>query len=203
MNVPARARQEARRSARLSAWRRKAADWAPMTVLVLCLVATVACFAWLCVAMHDNRTIARLASGHDIDVGAQASPAVTFARAKFFMDRDDFEQSQPLVEQVVHSGREDEATHVLYDAGNARLHHAISLIEDNKFDAAAADVVLARDFYTRALRIDPQFWDAKYNLDIAMRLVRDLPDVDIPGQDLKQPTSKLWTDLPGLPKGGP
>jgi mxaK protein len=62
---------------------------------------------------------------------------------------------------------------------------------------------LARDFYTRALRIEPQFWDAKYNLDIAMRLVRDFPDVEIHGDDQKRPTSKLWTDLPGLPKGGP
>jgi mxaK protein len=192
-----------RRASPLRAWRGKAAAWAPVIGLVLCVLAAVVCVAWLGVALHDNRTIARLASGHDIDVGANASPAVTFARAKFFMDREDFEQSQPLVERVAHAGQKDMTTHVLYDAGNTRLHHAIRLIEDNKFDAAAADVILARDFYTRALRIDPEFWDAKYNLDIAMRLVRDLPDVDIPGQDLKQPTSKLWTDLPGLPKGGP
>ncbi len=63
--------------------------------------------------------------------------------------------------------------------------------------------MLARDFYVRALRLEPGFWDAKYNLDVAMRLVRDFPDVQIQGDDRKRPTSRLWTDLPGLPKGGP
>jgi mxaK protein len=187
----------------MSGLRRRLSAWTPPVLLGLCVIAGLACLAWLCVSIHDNRLIARLASGHELEIGAHSPPQLIFARAKFFMDHDDFEQSQPLVERVVESGSEPSAIHALYDAGNARLHHAIGLIEDNKFDDAAADVVLARDFYTRALRIDPQFWDAKYNLDIAMRLVRDLPDVDIPGDELKRPTSKLWTDLPGLPKGGP
>ncbi len=122
---------------------------------------------------------------------------------KYLLDHDEFERAQPLIENIVGAGRADIAVSILYDAANSRMHHAIQLIEDNKFDAAAADVVLARDYYTRALRIDPQFWDAKYNLDIAMRLVRDFPDIDVPSDDRKKPTSNLWTDLPGLPKGGP
>jgi mxaK protein len=203
MNGPVRSRPSASRGRHIRTLRRKAGAWAPVVALILSGLVALGCFAWLCVSVYDNRTIARLASGHEIQVGARAAPAVIFARAKFLMDRDEFEQSQPLVESVVRSGTVEAATHILYDAGNARLHHAIRLIEDNKFDAASADVVLARDFYTRALRLDPQFWDAKYNLDIAMRLVRDLPEVDIPGEDVKQPTNKLWTDLPGLPKGGP
>ncbi len=202
MNVPSRRRSDLWGSAQaVRSWRRFMA-WLPMALLVLFLAGTLAFVIWLGILVRDNRTIRRLASGHDIDVGPQASAAVSFARAKYLLDRDEFEQSQPLVERVVVAGGTTAATGVLYDAGNARLHHAIHLIEDNKFDAAAADVVLARECYSRALRIDPQFWDAKYNLDIAMRLVRDLPDIDS-AEASQQPTSKLWTDLPGLPKGGP
>ncbi len=161
------------------------------------------CLAWVSRSILDNRRIAALIGGHEIDVGTQPSSAAAFARAKFFLDREQFDEAQPLVERVARLGTGEQAAQILYDAGNARLHHAIHLIADNKFDAATADVLLARDFYTRALRIDPAFWDAKYNLDIAMRLVRDFPDIDIPADDRKKPTTRLWTDLPGLPKGGP
>jgi mxaK protein len=54
------------------------------------------------------------------------------------------------------------------------------------------------------LRLKPDDWDAKYNYDIAMRLVRDLPKGE--GEDQHDPLKtpeKLWTDLPGVPKGLP
>lgn len=177
--------------------------WLPAVALTVCVAIVLSSASWLWLAVRQNRTVAALADGHDIAVGTRDAPELMFARARFYLIRDEFEQAQPLVEAVARIGAPRTAAAMLYDAANARVHHAIRLIEDNKFDAATADVVLARDFYIRALRIEPGFWDAKYNLDIAMRLVRDLPDVDIPRDDRKQPTSKLWTDLPGLPKGGP
>lgn len=196
-------RQHTGFSSRVRGLWRKAGAWMPLVLLALCALGALASIAWLFMSILDNRRIALLATGHDIAIGARASPGVTFARAKFLLDRDEFEEAQPLIESVVRSGAPGAAANILYDAANARLHQAIRLIEDNKFDAATANVMLARDFYMRALRIDPQFWDAKYNLDIAMRLVRDFPDTEIRGDDQKKPTSKLWTDLPGLPKGGP
>jgi mxaK protein len=171
--------------------------------VVLGILTMLACIAWVALAMSDNRKIALIASGHDVHISASASPAVTFARAKYLLDRGDFEEAQPLIENVVRLGTSGAAANLLYDAANARVHLAIQLIENNKFDTATANVVLARDYYTRALRINPQFWDAKYNLDIAMRLVRDFPETILRSDDKQKPTSKLWTDFPGLPKGGP
>lgn len=177
--------------------------WLPETSLLIALPCLVAALAWLGVRISDGRKVAALISGYDISVGVNDAPEVMFARAKFYLDRDEFEQAQPLVQRVAQSAPMQTAANILYDTGNSRLRHAIHLIEDGKFDAATADVVLARDFYMRALRLEPGFWDAKYNLDVAMRLVRDFPDVQIQGDDRKRPTSRLWTDLPGLPKGGP
>lgn len=177
--------------------------WAASAVLTVAVMVVLSSIGALVSSRRENRTITELAGGYNRQVGTGDSPGLLFARAKFYLDRDDFEAAQPLLERVVQRGSPQVGAAMLYDAGNARLHHAIKLIEDNKFDQAAADVVLARDFLTRSLRIDPGFWDAKYNLDIAMRLVRDFPDVQIPQDDTKRPTTKLWTDLPGLPKGGP
>jgi mxaK protein len=177
--------------------------WLPATVLALSTAAMLLSAGWLLRSMRQTRTVAALAGGHDIAISTREAPELMFARAKFLLDRDEFEQAHPLAERVVQLGTPRMAADMLYDMGNARLHHAIQLIEDDKLDAATADVILARDFYIRSLRIQPDFWDAKYNLDIAMRLVRDFPDVQIQSDDRKRPTGKLWTDLPGLPKGGP
>ncbi len=200
--MPMRRREPVPSTWRLAVWR-QVRSWATVVLCCLAALGLLVCLVWLGVSMYDNRKIAGLVTGHDIQVNTRAAPMVMFARAKYLLDRDEFEQAQPLVESVVRVGTTALGANILYDAGNARLHHAIHLIEDNKFDAATADVLLSRDFYTRALRIEPGFWDAKYNLDIAMRLVRDFPDVEINGDDQKRPASKLWTDLPGLPKGGP
>jgi mxaK protein len=65
-------------------------------------------------------------------------------------------------------------------------------------------VRLAKDGYRRSLALDPGLWDAKYNLDVAMRLVRDFPQIDRMSEE--EPADlpvRLWSDLPGLPRGLP
>ncbi|WP_244500147.1 hypothetical protein [Methyloceanibacter superfactus] len=44
----------------------------------------------------------------------------------------------------------------------------------------------------------------KYNLDVAARLVRDLPQIAPSEEPLQQePRKDLWSDLPGVPRGAP
>ncbi len=93
---------------------------------------------------------------------------------------------------------------LLYNLANARLRIAIEAIEQGSLDKAIASVNLAKTAYRLALRIDPEAWDAKFNLDIAMRLVRDLPQQDDAAEEKSPEEPKqLWTDLPGVPKGLP
>ncbi len=93
---------------------------------------------------------------------------------------------------------------MLYNMANARMRAAIAAIGKGDYDKAIPLVALAKSEYRSALRLDAADWDAKYNLDIAMRLVRDLPQAV--GEDEEKPLEtpqKLWTDLPGVPKGLP
>ena len=63
---------------------------------------------------------------------------------------------------------------------------------------------LAKDDYRLALRLDPTAWDIKFNFDVAMRIVRDFPGYEQEGEDVPPDAPKrLWTDLPGVPKGLP
>ena len=58
---------------------------------------------------------------------------------------------------------------------------------------------LAKDDYRRVSR---RAWDAKHNLDVASRLVRDLP-TSRKARTLPRRRQELWTDLPaeGCPDG--
>lgn len=156
-------------------------------------------------ARRDNATIDALAAGEDVGIDPEkASSAVLFARAYYFLKRDRIDEAQVLLDQA--NFRADAKTRVLmlYDAGNTRLRASFAAIERGKFDRATSLVNLAKEDYNQALRLDPQAWDVKYNLDVAARLVRDLPQIAPSEEPLQQePRKDLWSDLPGVPRGAP
>ena len=162
----------------------------------------------------ENAIIEQLEKRNDIAVNEQAASHVAFARLRFLTAIGRLDEALPWVELLagrsvqagVNSSAQDTAIAVqaLYNMGNARLGHAIELLGSSQTDEAPSSVRLAKEYYVRALRLDPSFWSARYNLDIASRLVRDLPQAEIT-EDEESPDApkRLWTDLPGLPKGLP
>lgn len=154
--------------------------------------------------LRDNATIEALAAGRDVPVSAEASARVLLARAYFLMTRDRLDEAHPLVELLARRGAPALAAAGWYDLGNARLASAIDHLERTQIDPAVPQVRLAKAAYRAALTLDPGLWDAKYNLDIALRLVRDFPEMERELKDEPQEAPKrVWTDLPGLPKGLP
>lgn len=161
---------------------------------------------WLYVdKLQTNTAIDKLRTGTNVDVDAtRGSAPLLEARAAFLLRRNRFEEAQPYLDQA--ELRADPAIYarMLYNMANARMRGAVRSIEKGDFDKAIPLVALAKSEYRSALRIDPEDWNSKYNLDVAMRLVRDLPQAV--GEDeekaLETP-EKLWTDLPGTPQGLP
>lgn len=175
-----------------------------MLVLVAGLAATAFIAGRLLLDRRDNALIASLTAGHDLATGPEDPPALIFARLHFLTTRGQLDEAQPLLNQLL--GRNDRriAVAALYDMANARLRTALDHLESGRIDPAVPLVRLAKENYRRALTLDPGFWDAKYNLDVAMRLVRDFPQIDAEGEEIPPEAAKrLWTDLPGLPKGLP
>ncbi|MGQ9369562.1 hypothetical protein [Azospirillum sp. ST 5-10] len=157
----------------------------------------------LLLGLHDNRLIGGLAAGRDLATDEPVVADVRFARAHFLMLRDRLDEAQAQVDHL-DPGDRTLAAAAQYDLANARLRTAFDLLEAGRLDPAIPLVRLAKDGYRRALVLNPGFWDAKHNLDVAMRLVRDFPEIEREPEDEAQPTDKrLWTDLPGLPKGLP
>ena len=93
---------------------------------------------------------------------------------------------------------------IYYNLGNIYLTQAISLAENLSVDRATAMADVAKDFYRATLKLDPQFWEAKFNLEAAQRLSRDLPlgEVTIT-EEVEDSSEELWSAMPGFPIGLP
>lgn len=175
----------------------------PLAAVLLSLMLLAAGLFSTASRWHANRTIDALMQGRDVAVDAKARPQVLLARLAFLLDHEGSSDAPAVTQAIVASGDRAAAVAALYDVGNARLRAALARIVDGKFDAATGEIVLAKDFYVRALRLDPTSWDVKYNLDVAMRLMRDFPETTTSDVDTTQRPKNLWTELPGRPRGEP
>jgi len=169
-------------------------------------VLVAAAAGWMLVdKLSTNATIDRMRAGKEIVIDpAKASPALLDMRAAYLLRRGRIDEAQPLLDQAPLRADTRTQVRMLYNMANARMRAAVTAIEKGGFDKAIPLVSLAKSEYRAALRLDPANWNAKYNLDVAMRLVRDLPQTA--GEDEEKPLEtpeKLWTDLPGVPKGLP
>lgn len=154
-------------------------------------------------ASRVNAALTALSEGRDVPVSPGDPLRLIEARASWLLARDRLEEAEALGPLIAAGGdlRAEAAWH--YNRGNARLRQAFELIEIRKLDDATPQVNLAKIAYRSALRADPGFYDAKVNLDLAMRLVRDLPREEQDGEEPDEPPKALWTDLPGIPGGLP
>ncbi|MGU3538800.1 MxaK protein [Methylobacterium sp. A54F] len=150
-----------------------------------------------------DRRIGALAAGQDIAVDPEAAPELVLARIGFLATRERIAETEPLVEALDRRAP-GLAARARYRVANARMRRALALLTANDLDRAGPLVTLARQDYRRALRDRPEDWDAKFNLDVASRLVRDFPEFDRQdGDELQAEPKKIWTDIPGQPRGGP
>ncbi|MTH34302.1 hypothetical protein GL279_06770 [Paracoccus limosus] len=152
--------------------------------------------------VQDNRAIRSLAAGTDLPLRAGADPRAHEARALYLAWRG------RIPEAEAQAGGLDRASPLLqaefhYAIGNARMRRAFDQLEANRIDDATTEVNLAKTAYRQALDALPGHYDSKVNLDLAMRLVRDLPREGNGEEDPEVQPQRLWTDLPGLPRGAP
>ncbi|MDQ7263977.1 MULTISPECIES: hypothetical protein [Paracoccus] len=151
----------------------------------------------------DNRAIRSLAGGSDVALRQAADPRAAHARALFLVLRDRPQEAETLLAGLA-TAPPGLRSEYHYAIGNARMRMGFERIERNRIDEATALINLAKASYREALRARPGNFDAKVNLDLATRLVRDMPREGQDGdEDSETRPRRLWTDLPGLPRGAP
>ncbi len=177
------------------------------TLIMALLAGSLAVLAYSLWQLHSlnrqNAQITALASGEDAGGNASAGE-VLLARAAFLAARDRFDDAQAVVDAAKATASPQTLSRMLYNQANTNVRRAFAAIEGGKADAAIPLTKLAKDAYREALRLDPQAWNAKYNYDVASRLMRDFPGYEQDGEEVPPESEvKLWTDLPGVPQGAP
>jgi mxaK protein len=195
---------------RLSMWQVAGGWWrrSRSALLILAAISSAAATlyaAWLWRVLEaTNREVAALHAGQDKPVASDAAPELLLARLEFLAKRDDVDNARTLLATLDASTRDDLTARAHYAVGNALLREAFELIERGDLDGAGPFVNLSKREYRRALQLSPSYWDAKFNFDVATRLIRDYPAFEQENGDvLEAEPKKLWTDVPGVPRGLP
>lgn len=152
------------------------------------------------------QALAEFAAGHDIGPERRFGAAlpVRLAYALYLGRQERWADAQAELAELSGEGAADFRARALYDLGNAYFRQALETVQRGEAGRAAPLAELAKDAYRRALRTDPGLRDAKYNLEAASRL---MPDFDVVDNGTEAPdeaaAQKLWTRVPGFPRGLP
>jgi mxaK protein len=154
---------------------------------------------------RENAWMEQLASGHDIDIGklAGAQPEVRLARAVYFKSKHRYDEALATLSLIMNAGDPALQAKIRYNLGNVYLEQAVEQTEAQHFNEALPLAGLAKQAYRQALALDSRFWDAKYNLEVAMRLLSEMDRINIEDDSPDMRKSQPWTTVPGFPRGQP
>lgn len=154
---------------------------------------------------RENAWIEQLASGHDIDIGKLigAQPEVRLARALYFKNIHRYDEALATLSLIMDAGDPALQAKIRYNLGNVYLEQAVERTEAKQFNEALPLAGLAKQAYRQALALDSRFWDAKYNLEVAMRLLPEMDRIDLGDDNPDNRKAQPWTTVPGFPRGQP
>lgn len=190
---------------RIAALRPLAARLAAAAALLGLTAAGFEARAWLH-ARSESQAINDLAAGKDIGPERRygASPEVRLAYGLLLARREQYGDAQAILADLANLGDIRFRALVHYDLGNLYLRQALAETTRGETDHASPLAELAKESYRRALRADPRLWDAKYNLEVATRLMPDFDPVNSGSDEIEdEQARKLWTQVPGFPRGLP
>lgn len=90
-----------------------------------------------------------------------------------------------------------------YNAANLLMQQAIEVRAGDQPGQALPLIELAKEIYREVLRTDPGFWDARYNLERAQRLLPDPDDEDQTPPDAPRAAERAATTMRGVSPGLP
>lgn len=140
----------------------------------------------------------------DIALRQNAPPQLHLARAIYFKHRQRDAEALEVLSTMVGRGDRRLQSQSRYNLGNLYLKQAQDEVEAGRINQAMPLLTLAKQAYRQALTLDSGFWDAKYNLELAMKLLPEFDRVNQnqPDDDAARP-SQRWTTVPGFPRGLP
>lgn len=175
------------------------------TVLLLSMVYFLTNALALYRINRDNGLIRALNSGRDVEITRvmAAAPRVRLARAGYLAAKNRNDEALAALANIIDRGNAGMQRMTRYNLGNIYLRQALKEVEKMNIEEAVTLASLAKQAYRQALAIDSHYWDAKYNLEVAMRLMPEMDRIDIDERAETKKPGKPWTTIPGFPRGLP
>lgn len=139
----------------------------------------------------------QIRSGAILPDATKLPPQVAFAQGYRLAAKGETLRALTRYQQAAQAGG-SLAVAALYNIGNLHLRQAIAASDAGEKAQSLALFELAKQSYRDALALDPDDWDAKYNLERTLRLAPDAaPAPPIPGQQaLHQKKEVVVRDMP-------
>lgn len=155
---------------------------------------------------NSNQLITQLNQGKELKSEQLKGnvPEVKLARATYLKKKHRYKEAQASLSQIINQGSQTMQAITRYNLGNTYLTEAVELAESMQINEASALAALAKQAYRQALVLDSHYWDAKYNLEVAMRLLPEMDRITMEKDDpIPEKKAKLWATVPGFPRGLP
>lgn len=152
-------------------------------------------------ALQVNQAIAsaedRVLDGHSSNVGEpSAAPQTVLARAVALAKRGDHDAAIKAYNNLISRGPQDDVGRAaLFDLGNVYLRQGMGRGDDGAAMFLPL-VELAKQRYRDLLRVDPGDWDARYNLERALRLAPEEPEIFVDTEN--EAVNRRVVKLPGI-----
>lgn len=151
-------------------------------------------------AIRVSQAVASANANANANAAASDVPEARLAQANALARSGRHDDALEAYNSLIQRGRTDAVGQAaLFNLGNMFLRQAREADATDAFRAQAL-VELAKQRYRDLLRANPDDWDARYNLERALRLAPEVQDVFGAETD-DMPKERLRIKVPGLPPG--
>lgn len=191
---------------------RRGVLWASLVVLVTVVMLIKQLIEVYQASVYRNRLVSHVLIEQTL-LGANQTPQALFANAVFYDNQLKPEQALAQYAALVSKVSADDPLRkqAYFNSGNIYMRTATRLLEQRglpAWDEAGPLVALAKESYQKALRIEPDWSEVKYNYHLALRLAPTTHGMSGPQQyedeQIKaEEEPSGWPAMPGNPRGMP
>ncbi|MEZ0232206.1 MAG: MxaK protein [Methylophilaceae bacterium] len=193
--------------ARMIFWRDILA-WAMLTVTSIVILGCG--WYWYQASLINNA----LSDPHQVvtNQSIMNAPEIRFLAAQQAANKEDTTKALSLYGELDRDVPREISALAKYNMGNIYLQTALTALREEgalAYNEASPLLAMAKESYRQSLRLAPEYWNARHNMELAQRASPDLT----PGirneqeqdetEELKTSTERAWPTIPGFPKGMP
>ncbi len=145
--------------------------------LIAVAVASATVFVSTAIQLHQTNELNAFIANVEQYEDTPEMPKAMLAKAYTLVQQDKGNEALDMLSHVVASDDSEVTIPALMNRANINLREALRLEAGDKKRIPLTE--LAKQDYRKALLIDPNQWDIRYNLELALTVVPELPEEDV------------------------